>query len=153
MIRELNLSGNCLRNSGAKDVYNIAVMCGSALKTLRVARNELGDDGASALAPLFCHKSMSLTECDISGNGIGDNGMLQISEAARQCKSIKLLNLSSNACTGTGCRVLGEMLEENESLTELDISWNGIGGEMAALFWKGLQNSISLIKLHGECEH
>ena len=152
MIHELSLSGNCLRHSGAKDVFNLALTCGSALKTLRVARNELGDDGATAIAPLFCNKSMSLTECDLSGNGIGDNGMLQISGAVRQCKSIKLLNLSSNACTGTGCRVLGEMLEENESLTELDISWNGIGGEMASLFWRGLGNSTSLIKLHGEFE-
>jgi hypothetical protein len=146
-ICELVLSGNCLRYSGAKDVFNIALSCGSALQKLRVARNELGDDGASALAPLFREESMSLTECDMSGNNIGDNGMLQISEAVQNCKSIKLLNLSSNACTGTGCRVLGDMLEANESLTELDISWNGIGGEMASLFWRGLGNSVSLIKL------
>jgi Ran GTPase-activating protein (RanGAP) involved in mRNA processing and transport len=148
LIEELVLSNNCLRASGAKDLVNIALMCGPTLKTLRVSNNELEDGGATAIALLFRDATMKLVECDLSGNKIGDSGMLQISNAIKCSKSIRILNLSSNLCTGTGSWCLGEMIVENESLRELDISWNGIGSEQASGFWKGLQNSRGLQKLH-----
>jgi Ran GTPase-activating protein (RanGAP) involved in mRNA processing and transport len=148
LIKELELSDNCLRSNGAKDIVNIVIRCGPLLRTLRVARNELGDDGATVIAALFCNEELQVAECDLSGNNIGDSGMRSIAEAVQGSKTIQVLNLASNSCTGSGCHVFREMLSYNESLTELDISWNGIGGEQASAFWQGVENSLSLTRLH-----
>ena len=147
-IRELNLSNNCLRSSGAQDLVNMTLRCADSLRILRVAHNSFGDEGATAVAFLFSCPTMRLVECDLSGNNIGDHGMKSISEAVQMCKTLKVLHLGSNSCTGSGCHVLGNMVEENQSLTELDVSWNGIGGEQASAFWKGVENSVSLQRLH-----
>ena len=147
-IRELDLSNNCLRSSGANDVVNIARKCAKTLKVLRIAHAELEDEGVHMISTLFNDKTMQLAECNLAGNNIGDTGMLAISEAVQMSKTLKVLNLASNKCTGSGCHVLGDMLTECESLTELDISWNGIGGEQASTFWRGVENSRSLLRLH-----
>ncbi len=147
-IRELDLSNNCLRSSGASDVVNIARMCAKTLMVLRIAHTELADEGAQAISALFNDKMMHLIECDLAGNYIGDSGMHHISQAVQESKTLTMLNIASNKCTGSGCCVLGDMLYECESLTELDISWNGIGGEQASTFWRGVGNSRSLLRLH-----
>ena len=146
-VTELVLNNNNLRAVGAKDLVNVALRCGPALSVLRVAKNDLKDDGASAIAKLFSDSVLKLTVCDMSGNHIGDSGMSHISDHVQRSRSLTTLNLSSNACTGAGSRCLGEMLEANESLTELDISWNGIGGEQVSAFWHGVRDNTKLQRL------
>jgi hypothetical protein len=95
------------------------------LTKLNLTSNELGDNGAAALANAL-EVNTSLTELDLEHTGIGKDGAAALAKALKVNKTLKQLNLSGNQIETEGAYVLAEALKENSSLVMLDLRINGI---------------------------
>eukprot|EP00946_MAST-07B_sp_MAST-7B-sp1_P004675 g4675.t1 len=116
----------------------------------------IGEEGAAAFAALLATggNRVGLTKLDLSNNGLGPGGALAIEEALggkrrrqtrltaavdasasvglnkaaeRRVKSLTTLILSYNRFGRRGGRSIGNILKANNSLTSLNVSYNGLG--------------------------
>jgi len=149
-LEHLNLAGNCLRKAGTSDIVDIVIDLGLKLKTLSLARNELDEAAAADLARMLKSPNISLVECDISHNAFGDAGIACLADAIPRCKTLMLLNISKTCCGILGARALGQMFEKDCQVTDLDVSWNGIGGAGGVSFFEGLASSSRILRLHAQ---
>ena len=101
------------------------------LTNLDLSSNGIGDSGAASLSQALAINS-SLTSLDLSSNGIGDSGAASLSQALAINSSLTSLDLSSNGIGDSGAASLSQALAINSSLTSLDLSSNGIGDSGAA---------------------
>ncbi|XP_051865143.1 NACHT, LRR and PYD domains-containing protein 3-like isoform X2 [Pristis pectinata] len=89
--QDLGLGNNQLRDSGVQLLSSVLKNTGCMIQKLRLNCNGLT---ASCAEDLACALSInsSLTELDMSGNHLGDSGVIQLSEALRNtdCKIQKL---------------------------------------------------------------
>ncbi|XP_003461337.2 ribonuclease inhibitor isoform X1 [Cavia porcellus] len=82
-LTELLLSENNLGNTGVQELCQALCQPGSVLQVLELVDCNLTNSSCSnlALVLLACH---SLRELDLSNNGLGDPGVLQLVESLRQ---------------------------------------------------------------------
>lgn len=57
---------------------------------------------------------------------------------------MKSLNMSMNGLSTTGCKYVGEVLKQNESLTYLNVSYNRIFDTGCAFIAKGFERNEKL---------
>jgi Ran GTPase-activating protein (RanGAP) involved in mRNA processing and transport len=74
------------------------------LMTLNVARNSIGDTGASDLADAL-KMNKTLTELDVGFNDIGDAGASALAEALKVNTTLMTLNVAGNSL-GDACKTL-----------------------------------------------
>jgi Ran GTPase-activating protein (RanGAP) involved in mRNA processing and transport len=162
-----------LRANGIRHVGVVALAKGLegnyVLKQLYLDDNDIGDEGAAALAtvldqltqPRLCTGSIShvgfqaiaealkfsktLTTLELwSCSGMGDVGMLAMAAALRSNRAIRALALSSTSCGEAGIRAVVEALVGTNTVTELDLSGNKIGDELAGVLCRGLSYIVKL---------
>lgn len=113
---------------------------------LDLADKHLGD--GPIVSRLATSRHTTLTELNLQGNGIGEEGTKALARLLRGNPTVTKVNLRDNAIGKEGVRALGEALRYNTTLTELDLSYNKLGEEGGRVMGECLQDNISLSVLH-----
>jgi internalin A len=125
-LTTLNLSENQIGDDGARALANL-----TNLASLDLSLNQIGDHGARALANLA-----NLANLDLSHNQIGDDGARALANLA----NLASLDLRHNQIGDDGARALSSLA----SLSSLDLSLNQIGDDGA----RALANLANLANLY-----
>ena len=81
------------------------------IETLSLQDNELGDKGAASFAKLL--PNSTLTDVNLSQNGIGKEGGLALAAAIKKSKKLQVIDLSNNGEGGDeNGKLFGEEIEE-----------------------------------------
>lgn len=119
-VKELNLSRNNLGRSGITWVARL--MQSTAISCLKLAHNGLnGKDMEVFLAAL--PDSDAIVTLDLSYNILGPY-VGELITKYLPVSSVQCLNLGHNEIGSEGVRNMVEGLQENDSLREIDLSWN-----------------------------
>jgi hypothetical protein len=97
-----------------------------ALTTLSLWNNNIGDQGARALAAALADNA-TLTTLNLGSNRIGAAGALALEDALEKNATLRTLGFDSNDVGTQGVMALAAALEQNATLTSLNISANQIG--------------------------
>ncbi|XDV53593.1 hypothetical protein PO909_022061 [Leuciscus waleckii] len=126
-LRELDLSGNNIGDSGVDQLSALLADPQCKLEKLELRSCNISDGGCAVLSSAL-RSNLSLRELDLSKNNFGNAGVKQLSTLLKhtQCKLEKLGLRSCNISDG-GCADLSSALRSNPShLRELDLSENVI---------------------------
>jgi Ran GTPase-activating protein (RanGAP) involved in mRNA processing and transport len=117
-----------------------------ALKVLNLHLNQIGDEGAKALAKAL-ERNQTLRELDLESNQIGDEGALALAEALAKNQTLTMLNLAHNKIGVEGAQALAEALKRNQKLTILHLKDNRIGDGGAQALAKALETNQTLTEM------
>lgn len=95
VVRTLNLAHNCLGDEGAFEVAKVIEANLETLTRINVNNNEIRDAGGAALAAATS-KNTFLLQLYATNNEFGDKTVDGFCEAVRQTKTLKLLDLKRN---------------------------------------------------------
>ncbi|KAM6159439.1 ribonuclease inhibitor [Rhynchocyon petersi] len=126
-LKELSLAGNELGDQGARLLCEVLQEPGSGLESLWVKSCGLSEACCPDLSTMLT-KNRSLLELQLSNNKLGNAGVQHLCQGLSQ-PGVTLRSLWLGDCdvTDDGCMPLAALLLSNHSLTELDLSNNGIG--------------------------
>ncbi|KAK3099263.1 hypothetical protein FSP39_001818 [Pinctada imbricata] len=143
-IESVDISNNHL---SVKEIgYTIDILrANKIIHTLVLQDCKLSGKPIEMLAD-FLKKSTVLQYLDLSYNGLNDNDAISVAEIIEQNESVRKLILAHNKLGECGA-ILGTALIENETLKELDLSWNHIRSKGAVGVALGLKKNIALLKL------
>ena len=132
-ITVLDLSDNSFLENGDCITLAETIKYNSTVTQLDLSANGLGDGECTALAEAIKHNS-TITQLDLSGNGLGTGDCTALAEAIKHNSTITQLDLRYNEL-GTGdCTALAEAIKHNSAITQLDLSENELGtGDCSAL--------------------
>ncbi|CAJ1418155.1 unnamed protein product [Effrenium voratum] len=117
----------------------------SNLQTLHLDRNDLGFQGAIALAPglqLGALRQLTLRECKL-----GDGGVGALAEALESNRTLKELDLAGNEVSDLGAESLALALEKGPRLMTLGLKTNLIGDAGAGALAKAFSKNSALEEL------
>ena len=99
---------------------------------LNLSENQLGPEGAKALAPALVRSS--LTKILVGLNSLGDEGTTILSVTLRESTVSKVeeLNLQYNEISPNGAKAIAALCAVRTSLTHCDVRLNNIVGEGAS---------------------
>jgi len=123
LITLLNLNGNKIGPEGAKALTEHFLAPDRALPQLNLARNQLGDQGAIAIANLL-RKNTTVTRVNLAGNNIADQGVKAITDALGDNGLVTDLDLSNNNIGIDGALALERLLQKNSTLINVNLSNN-----------------------------
>jgi len=111
------------------------VVLGNVLCTRRppLRRLRMCEDGITwstlTVAPFFrsVARSPRLRCLDVSGNALGDDGIIQLSEALLVNRSLHELHIEYCHFGPAGCRAMARALRSNDALRSLQMSRNDVG--------------------------
>ncbi|KAG7313898.1 hypothetical protein KOW79_022394 [Hemibagrus wyckioides] len=142
-LRELNLSGNKLQDSGVKLLSAGLKNPHCTLEILRMRNCSITDEGCAALASaLRSNSSSHLRELDLDDNNPGESGVKLLSDLLKDphCK-LETLHLCWCNLTEESYRALSSVLRSNSSsLRELNLSNNKLQDSGVKLLSAGLKN-------------
>jgi len=139
---QLNLSGNNLGPEGAAALAP-AIAVSASLTTLVLREIELGDEGVTVLCNALRESTVSkVQELDLRSNDIGPGGAKAIARAlCVVVASITLLDLSHNRLGSEGAKALAPGLKANASLTKCGLIENEFGDEGWTSIFDALRDS------------
>lgn len=121
-VTSLNLSCNALGDGGATALAQaLRGSTDSALRVLNLSQNKLGDAGAAAIASLM--QQVSLEEVALNGNDIGDLGAKSLAQAVRECSTLRKLWLGDNMIGERGAESLADSLAASSE--QIAVLWLG----------------------------
>ena len=148
----LDLSNNAFSDSGAYCIFE-GLEQNKTLIYLNLSQAGITatdpDTARSLTKMLLVNKS--LTNLDLSGNTFSDSGAYCIFECLQHNETLIYLNLSQTGITATDPatgRSLTKMLQENKSLTHLDLSENRLSDSGAYCIFEGLEHNTVLRDLN-----
>ena len=124
----------------------VALAANRALTKLSITKNQIGDEGATALADALCVNG-AMTDLDLSFNNIGGDGAKALANALRVNGAMTTLLLGGNKIRDEGATALADALHVNGALTSLDLSYNTIGDEGAKALGEALRVNGALTTL------
>ncbi|XP_058616307.1 ribonuclease inhibitor-like isoform X2 [Onychostoma macrolepis] len=127
-LRELNLSGNQIKNTGVNHLCDILKDSRCKLERLRLSECEMTDEGCSAVTSALKSNPSHLRELNLSWNILGDSGVKHLSDLLMNTQfKLEKLVLYRCSITEKQCLILTSALKSNPShLRELKLSWNQI---------------------------
>src|SRR5579883_1915550 len=124
VLETLDLFGNYLHSQGVIALASKFEYF-PALTTLRLGKNNIGDEGLIAISEAF--PKSRLLSLNVSASGITDKGVMALAEALKRESSIQKIDMSQNLISDTGANALIEVLEEyNHTLTDLVLNHTDI---------------------------
>jgi Ran GTPase-activating protein (RanGAP) involved in mRNA processing and transport len=132
-LRVLDLSCNGIGNDGAWKLAP-ALKGLSSLQSLLLSKNQISDDGSSAIGRQL---PSNLKILDMSDNDVADVGAEVISQAVVDSRLEKVV-LANNKIGDLGAMAFGHRMAQSSCLVELDLDGNEIGDEGATALAKGL---------------
>ncbi|XP_073716424.1 protein NLRC3-like [Misgurnus anguillicaudatus] len=127
-LRDLDLSGNKLRDSGVKRLFDVLKNPNCKLEKLKLSGCNIKDEGCAALASALKSNS-HLRDLELSNNSkLRDSGVKRLSDGLKN-PNCKLETLELHRCDVTDecCAALASALKSNPShLRELDLVDNGL---------------------------
>ncbi|XP_066537041.1 NACHT, LRR and PYD domains-containing protein 12-like isoform X2 [Hoplias malabaricus] len=123
-LKELDLSNNCLRDSGVEHLSGGLKSPLCKLEILRLALCSVTNKSCKSLGSAL-QSVNSLKELDLSNNDLQDSGVELLSAALKSplCK-LETLRLALCKLGDTSCEYLSSVLQSENSLKELDLSKN-----------------------------
>jgi Ran GTPase-activating protein (RanGAP) involved in mRNA processing and transport len=143
-ISILKLDHNNLGNQGMKNLAK-GICTNINLKFLSLAFCGLdGKEGGRALLEIIIFQYSTLEDLDLQGNLLRGEGVLQVFHAMQINKSILKLNLSDNQFgeEKSVIEALLDMMRMNETLTTLDLRYNGFYDTGVDAICEGLRNEV-----------
>ncbi|KAJ3140741.1 hypothetical protein HDU90_008045 [Geranomyces variabilis] len=122
------------------------VTCGVVLRELDMSCNEIGDEGATALAK-FLKDDGSLETLNLRANSIQPAGIAALARALHINERLHTLDISSNNIGGDGGMELANMLQLNSTLRTLSIASGGISATGLIALSTVLCNNTTLVAL------
>ena len=137
----INISGNRVSCFGLRKMAN-ALQHNKILQKFDISHNNVSDDGAIAISE--CLKvNNTLQELNMSYNQISNFGIDSIGIALQINTKLLLLDLSHNNISGDGTTIRDSLIENN-SLQELNLSYNIMSNDGAVNIGKALQVNTTL---------
>ena len=140
-LKSLSLLINRISHRGAI----VLLQQNSALKKFIFSSNNIGSDGAIALAKILQFNS-TLEELNISTAGISDDGARAIAQALQHNSTLTTLTLSTNKVSDDGAIALATII--NSTLQELNLNHNDIGDDGTTAIAEALQHNSALQNLN-----
>ncbi|KAF5838018.1 hypothetical protein DUNSADRAFT_3505 [Dunaliella salina] len=120
----------------------------SNVQILDLSLNPLGMNGGRLISELLDPQQTPhqfLVELRLDKCGLAEASGLAIARALQNFnQTLKVLSMSNNALGNKTAAAFGELLKENTTLTDLDLSWNQIKAEGVKGLRPGLEGSLSL---------
>ncbi|KAK7156113.1 hypothetical protein R3I94_006247 [Phoxinus phoxinus] len=127
-LRELNLSGNKLGDSGVTLLSAVLEDPHCKLEKLELRNCGFTDEGCAPLASALISNPSHLRELDLSWNKLGDSVMLLCAALGDPHCKLEKLELRCCCVTDKGCAALDSALRSNpEHLRVLNLSGNKLG--------------------------
>jgi len=117
-----------------------------SLRELNLTGNDIGNNGVIILGNVL-NKSISLQKLHLAANNVTDPGVITLSEALKENTILEELNMAANSLQN-GAVNLVNSLKLNTTLKILDISHNKIKNAGATKIAKILANQTSLQTLY-----
>jgi len=113
---------------------------------LSLSRNDIGDEGARAVADSL-RFNRRLHTIQLDSNGLGDEGARAVADALKFNHSVHSINLKNNGIGDEGARALAVALETNTALESIYLRCNSIGnsGFAALAHACALSSSLKVI--------
>jgi len=123
-ISELDISCNSILADGTQRIASILLYphC-SALNTLNISANFIGDAGALDLVTALKHNT-TLMHLDAHSCGIYDEGAIAFAELISTNSSLMILSLRANYIADKGALALAEAIPKNNGLYEINLHGN-----------------------------
>lgn len=124
------------------------------IASLKVGGNELGDEGAEAVAQALLlperGRPSSLLTLDLGFNDVGDAGAEALARSLRHNATLRTLYLSGNQIGAAGCRALADALSQRaSSIMVLHLTGNAdIGPEGGSALGQALRRNTTLTTLY-----
>ena len=123
-IVKLNLSLNSIGPQGAS-FFQWSLQYNHTLRELNLSRNNIQDDGATAIAQGLLKSSDSkLHVLDLSWNSLTNEGAIALAHVLKEKSILRSLKLASNAIGDEGVNAIADALHSDLALIELDIVGN-----------------------------
>ncbi|XP_051726817.1 uncharacterized protein LOC127500029 isoform X8 [Ctenopharyngodon idella] len=143
LLRKLKLSGCELGDTQVNQIAALLQDKHCTVNRLLLNNNSITAEGCAALTSAFNSNPSNLIELDLSGNKLGNSGIMKICHLLEntECRLMKL-KLSDCSITEEGYKTLTSSLKSNSNLIELDLTANNPGRS-------GVKGLIDLLRL--EC--
>jgi serine/threonine protein kinase/Ran GTPase-activating protein (RanGAP) involved in mRNA processing and transport len=147
-ITSLNLEHNNLGDDGAAAIAGAIKY--TLITTVNLSHNKIGPSGAGFLADALLENT-AITALNLASNSIGPNGASYLAEALKVNTAVTTLDLSDNNVGPVGAVVLADVLLENMVITALNLASNAIGPDGAGLLAEALKVNtvVSTLDLSG----
>jgi len=172
---ELDLINEKIGDEEAKEVAQFLIETPiSSLKSLKLAKNNIGDEGVKWILSALDHPSCNhitdlnlgfnkmteksgnvigeflaqnttLINLDVSFNHLGNTGVQAICDGMKKNDTLEYLDLNHTRLSGEeGGEILKDMLVKNTSLIHLELSYNDLGDEGVRAMVDGIESTLSL---------
>ena len=143
-LRELYLFANKIDKDGAKCISAI-IKNKTYLSCLGLSNNKLYKYGAIEIAENGLYGKKNMIKISIENNSIGNDGLMEISKALKDCDTLQEIYLYNNELDDEPISDFTKLLSHQSDLFALGLEFNRIG-------YKGLGQILNALVKHNKLE-